>query len=398
MTHDEARAKVSALIDGALEAREAEALVAHLDGCAACRADLARLRATVAILQEVEPVHAPEGFAAAVRGRIEQIGGARRPAREGLRSMMPPVRWSWKTAAAAAAAAVIGIFAVTLARETMPTLRRSIAVEDQWWRADTDRPLAGPSRAPDVPAKTGGGNRLAQAPAAGPAEPFAFRRVVRTGQVVLQVETVDDAARRLLAIAEGAGGFIADSSYADDGGTRRGTFTLRVPAARFGDAMRAVEELGTVQRRQVSGQDVTEEYVDLEARVRNLERQEARLLSFMDRATKIADLLAIESEVARVRGEIERLTGRLRFLANQVELATIRAEVSEKPKGTPGGFWDVERTLARIRTAFLNTVRQLLAAAEGLVAFVASLLPLALVAAAGWLVLRWSLRRAGRAA
>src|SRR3990170_923848 len=78
MTHDEARARLSALIDGALEAGEAADVAAHLEGCASCRADLAQLRATVTMLREVDPVQAPEGFAAAVRGRLEQLGPARR--------------------------------------------------------------------------------------------------------------------------------------------------------------------------------------------------------------------------------------------------------------------------------------------------------------------------------
>jgi len=225
-------------------------------------------------------------------------------------------------------------------------------------------------------------------------------RVIRTAEIsiVIPRDTFDERFGQAFDAAEASGGFVADSSYADEGGTPRGTFVLRVPAARFGEVLRQVEGLGTVQRRQISGQDVTEEFIDLEARVRNLERQEARLLTFMDRATKIPDLMAIENEVARVRGEIERLTGRLRFLANRVDLATIQAEVSQKPKKAPGGFWDFNRTIARIQAAFLNTVRELLAVAEGLVAFGAAVLPLVLLGALGWGLVRRSLRRADRAA
>lgn len=393
MTHDEARARFSALIDGALDAREAADVAAHLDGCASCRADLAQLRATVLMLREVEPVHAPEGFAAAVRGRIEQIGISRRPLWERLRAVVPRARWSWKTAAAAAAVAMVGIFAVNLVRDAAPVFRQVGRDEERVKREGiaglaAPRPAAGPA---PVGGQEGQARDLAVAQP--PGDVAAFRRVIRTGQVAVEVETFDDAARRLLAIAEGAGGFVADSSYADDGGTRRGTFVLRVPAARFGDVMRQVEGLGTVQRRQISGQDVTEEFVDLEARVRNLERQEARLLSFMDRATRIPDLLAIENEVARVRGEIERLTGRLRFLANKVELATVQAEVAQKPKKQPGGFWDFDQTMARLKAVFLNTVRQLLVAVEGLAAVAAGLLPLILLGGLGWVVIRRSLRR-----
>ncbi|MDR7483702.1 MAG: DUF4349 domain-containing protein [Armatimonadota bacterium] len=116
----------------------------------------------------------------------------------------------------------------------------------------------------------------------------------------------------------------------------------------------------------------------------------------MERATRIADLMAIESELGRVRGEIERLTGRLRFLSHKVDRATLTAEVSQKPKKALGGLRDVDRTLARLEAAFLNTIRHPLGAAEGLAAFVAAALPLVLLGALGWMVIRRSIRRADR--
>jgi hypothetical protein len=406
MTHDDARVRFSALIDGMLDAREASEVAGHLEGCSACRAELAQLRSTVGILREVDPVQAPEGFATAVRTRLEGLGRpAPRAAWEQLREMFVAARWSWRTAAAVTAVVLVGIFAVNLVREIVPSFPRSElepAVTEVPRKNGGDARTAAPEGQPGLQAMPGfrfpgaGGPPVAQPPSTGDALPF--RRVIRTGHVTLEVEKFDDVSRRLLAIAEGAGGFVADSSYADRGGVPGGTFILRVPAARFGDVMRQVEGLGTVQSRQVSGQDVTEEFVDLEARVRNLERQEARLLTFMDRATKIPDLMAIENEVSRVRGEIERLTGRLRFLSNKVDLATIQAEVSQKPKKVPGGFWNFERTIARIESAFLHTVRQILGATEGVLTLAASLLPLVLVAALAWLVLRRSVRRTRRAA
>lgn len=409
MDHDAARARFSALIDGALTAREAAQVDAHLERCAACRANLAQLRATVTLLREVEPVQVPEGFAVAVRGRLEQLSGATpRLGWSRLLTAFPRVRWSWKTAAAAASIALVAVFAANLVREIVPSSLVELGTREE---GSTDR-----AERRGRSAKEARDEKVARAPAAAPrpddaaraegtrgagqvtsgTEPSALRRVIRTGQVAVEVELFDDAARRLLTIAEGAGGFVADSSYVDDGGIRRGTFILRVPAARFGDVVRQIEKLGVLQHRQISGQDVTEEFIDVEARVRNLERQEARLLTFMDRATKIPDLMAIEQEVARVRGEIERMTGRLRFLANKTELATVQAEISQKPKKT-GGFWDFDQTLTRIQTAFLNTVRQLLAAAEGLVAFAAAVLPLVLLGFLGWGLLRRAARRADRA-
>jgi hypothetical protein len=399
MTHDEVRARLSALIDGALEAREAADVAAHLEGCAPCRAELAHLRATVTMLREVDPVQAPEGFAAAVRGRIEQLGPVRRPTWRRLRVPWPPTRWSWKTAAAAAAVAVVGIFAANLVRDAAPIGQRQVGFEGTPLARDGIAKTAVPRPASEPAPIGGAGDQARDRAVAQPSGDVPqFRRIIRTGHVAIEVETFDDAARRLLAIAEGAGGFIADSSSTAEGGVRRGTFVLRVPAPRFAEVLRQIEGLGTVQRRQVSGQDVTEEFVDLEARVRNLERQEARLLALVDRATKIPDLMAIESEVARVRGEIERLTGRLRVLAHQVELATIQAEVIQKAKTQPGGFWDVDQTIARIQQAFVATIRHLLAVLEGLAVVASALSPVALLGGLGWVAIRGWARRTNRVA
>lgn len=401
MNHEGVRARLSALIDGALPAREAADVEAHLRGCATCRADLAQLRATVRLLREVEPVQVPEGFAFAVRGRIEQLvaGSPARPSR--WHFPWPHIRWSWKTAAAAASVALVAIFAANLVREMMPASRLPKAVEG-------DRARGGDHRDTSNAETNSRINRQAPLAAPQPAmeatgqqavpgnEPPFDRKVIRAGQLAIEVEKFDEAARRLLTIAEAAGGFIADSSYEESGGVPRGMFVVRVPANRFGEVIRQVEQLGAVQRRQISGQDVTEEFIDLDARVRNLERQEARLLTFMDRATKIPDLMAVQQEVSRVRGEIERLKGRMRFTSNRVDLATIQAEVSQKPKRRSGGFWDFDRTIGRIQAAFLNTVRDILGAVEGLVTFAAAVLPVALLGALGWGVARRSIRRADR--
>jgi hypothetical protein len=212
--------------------------------------------------------------------------------------------------------------------------------------------------------------------------------VIRTARLAVEVERYDAGARRLLDIAEGAGGFIADSSYGEDDGRPRGEFTLRVPAARFGPAIKDVEAMGTVRQRQISAQDVTEEYVDLQARQRNLERHEQQLLTFMDRATKVPDLLAVEQELSRVRGQIEQITGRLRYLAHNVEMASITVVLSEHPKKGHAGLWDFDGTLAKMQGAFLATVQQIFAAAERVLVLASTLLPVGALAGVVWAVFR----------
>jgi hypothetical protein len=301
-------------------------------------------------------------------------------------------RWrpGWRLTGAAVAVVLVGLFTVNLLRGAGPTALDWRAAKPEF--GDT---LRAPTT-PDVslqrpglsPVPKGADQRIPVPPSGGG---LVLRRVIRTAGLAIEVEDFETGARRIIVIAEGAGGFVASSAYvqgSSEEGPSQGTFVLRVPAPRFAEALAALEELGRVRERRVGGQDVSEEFVDLQARVRNLERHEQQLLTFMDRATKVSDLLAIEQELARVRGEIEGLTGRLRVLGNQVELATIEVALRQKPEKISTGFWNIGATVDRIRGAFLYTVRQILQVVEGAAVVISALVPVAVLVVVGWLFVR----------
>lgn len=377
---------LSAYLDEQVSAGERARITAHLLTCESCRAHLESLRKTVALIHTAEPVRAPEGFRTELHERITA-----QPRHTPGTMTLARWTWSWRTAAAAVAVVLIGLFTVNVLREQFPRGALQNARRPAGPVAQPPSPFPGaPSasvdraaRAPEVSAPQVGG--VVPAPYT-PGEP-ALRRVIRTASVMLEVENLDETASRLTRVAEVAGGFIADSSFAQSGATPEGTFVLRVPAPRFADVLSQVETLGHVQQRRISGQDVTEEYIDLQARIRNLERYEQRLLAFVDRAAKVSDLLAIEQELARVRGEIEMLTGRARYLDRQVDLASIQVSAREQARGS-GGLWNFSGTLEKIQAAFVATIRQLLRAAEAIVVALSALIPVLVLAGLAWLVAR----------
>lgn len=388
MTRNHVTELLSAYLDDQVSASERSRIETHLNQCVSCRGHLESLRSSVALVRGLDPVPAPGGFQEAVRTKIaEAVGSPRRAA------ILPHLRLPWKTAGVVAAVLLVGIFSVNLLREMQPravTLERR---EDQRRmdegaaeRSGITAPKGAAPLAPSAQTAPGAGN-IAPASPTIPGSILGARRIIRNAHVNLMVDDFDGAVRRLVAIAEGAGGFVASSSYAQTGAAPEGSFTLRVPAPRFGAVLEDIERLGKVEVRRIGGQDVTEEFVDVQARVRNLERHEQRLLSFMEHATKVSDLLAIEQELSRVRGEIEMLTGRLRFLGNQVDLATVEVVMRQKtPKA--GGFWDFGATLQRMKAAFLTTIRQILAAAERAGIVISALTPVLLLAGLGWLIVR----------
>ena len=381
MTRGHVTESLSAYLDEQVSAAERERIEAHLRGCDACRTHLESLRHSVALVRGADPVPAPAGFQAAVRSKV----AASAPGRTAPR--VPRLHLSWKTAGAMAAVLLIGIFSVNLLREIRPQYRLG---QDAASRGAGPQGITLPGPAPASPERslTTKGAAPGATDVASPSGLPTLRQIIRTAHVQLAVDDFDATLRALVGIAEGAGGFVASSSYSQRGRAPEGVFTLRVPASKFAQVLLDVERLGTVETRRMGGQDVTEEFVDLSARVRNLERHEQRLLSFMEHATKVTDLLAIEQELSRVRGEIEMLTGRLRFLGNQVELATVEVAMRQKVAPVSGGFWDFGATLGRMKAAFLTTIRQILGAAERVAVVGSALVPVAVLAVVVWLAIR----------
>ncbi|RLG50751.1 MAG: hypothetical protein DRO00_08250 [Thermoproteota archaeon] len=154
------------------------------------------------------------------------------------------------------------------------------------------------------------------------------RMVIYTAQISIEVEDVEAAAYRIQSIAEGSGGFVQRISISGEE-RKSGLITIRVPQDKFYEVLRQIESVGNVTNKEVSGEDVTEKYIDLEARLKNAKREEERLLAILDKATDVDDILKVEKELMRVRETIETLEGQLRYLERRVEYSTISVFLEE---------------------------------------------------------------------
>jgi len=133
-----------------------------------------------------------------------------------------------------------------------------------------------------------------------------------------------------------------------------------MPADRFDETMQQLEPLGKVLDKQVTAEDVTEKFIDTEAKTRNLKRTEERLLDHLNRSAKLEDILAVEREITRVRGQIEQLEGQLRFLSHRIAYSTLQVTLQESPK--PKSVIPVD-TFSTGEVAS-NAVRSLVASAQ----------------------------------
>jgi hypothetical protein len=155
-------------------------------------------------------------------------------------------------------------------------------------------------------------------------------RVIKTADLSLEVPDgeLGEALKEGREIAEAAGGFLLSTSIS--GRDRaHGAFVIRVPADRFEETLSALEDLGKVTAEDVKGQDVSQEFVDLEARLRNATAQEEVLFELYDRSQSIADTIRVQRELEDVQLEIEQLRGRLRYLEDRTDLSTISVTVTE---------------------------------------------------------------------
>lgn len=221
-----------------------------------------------------------------------------------------------------------------------------------------------------------------------PLADLAERKIVRTGEVTLEVPAIGSAVGELRAMALALGGYVSGSRTG--GEEEAATVTLRIPADRFNDALDRLHGMdGEVRVEATRDEDVTSAVVDLEARIRNLQASEAQYRRLVQRAEKIDDVLAVQSRLDQVRGEIEQLTAQLTQLNGLAALSTLT--VTLVPVSTPvedaAEAWDPGST-------FGNAVAALVSAGQGLadvaIWFLIVGLPiLVIVAIVVWLAMRF---------
>lgn len=240
---------------------------------------------------------------------------------------------------------------------------------------------------------------LTQADSANAATQAVTRKIIRNGNLVLEVPAPSETQSRIFSIAETRGGFVVTSEMSQQDTndkskpTQSVTLVVRVPALQFEQAMAEIRSAATrVLGDKRTGQDVTEEFIDLEARVKNQRALEGQFLEIMKRANKVEEALDVQTQLADVRTEIEKIEGRKRFLENQSTLSTINVTLQ-----TPTQIVNATGFMFGIRSAFSDGVD---AAAEiilVLIRAVVTVLPiLILIVLPAGLIARFILKRARR--
>jgi hypothetical protein len=214
------------------------------------------------------------------------------------------------------------------------------------------------------------------------------RMIIRNVSLSLTVKNVEEAMSSLRGIAKVNGGFIAQSSTQSRDDQQMATVSIQVPTAAFDDTVQQVRALAVkVESEQGTSEDVTEEYVDLESEVKNLQATEASLVKLLDKAEKLEDIVMLQREITGIRGQIERHQGRMKYIERRSEMATLTVSLApepvekkiEEPKKVEEPVWDPTVTADKAWKGSIKLVQGAIDVAITLVVFFWWLIPFLLI-------------------
>jgi uncharacterized coiled-coil protein SlyX len=186
----------------------------------------------------------------------------------------------------------------------------------------------------------------------------APRKIIYEAEINLVVDDVSAVENQIASLLKEYDGYVAESAIdRTQGEELSGRWRVRIPVEHFDAFLDAVSKLGVAENRKQTAQDVTEEFVDLEAQISNKKKLEERIVELVsNQSGEIKDVIEVERELARVRGEIEQMEGRLRYLTNRTELTTVSIAAREVDNYVPP---KAPSFTAQIRRAWTSSLESL---------------------------------------
>lgn len=224
------------------------------------------------------------------------------------------------------------------------------------------------------------------------------RKIIKNADIALESEEPEAAQKRISAIAETMGGFVVESQQRSSDGrsANRDTvaMTIRVPAAKFGEVVEEIRKTpGRLVSESIKGQDVTEEFIDIEARLTAKKALETQFMEIMKRASSVDDALSVQRQLADVRSEIEKIEGRKRFLENQAGLSTVKVSIQTPAAIAASGAGFFAKLADSVNVGLESATGFVL----GLVTFLIAVLPFGLfVGLPGYMLVRYFWRKEKR--
>lgn len=201
------------------------------------------------------------------------------------------------------------------------------------------------------------------------------RMIIKTGTMNLETEKYDETINQINEYVKNAGGYITNSNTSENAtGKKFGSVTIRIFSDKYDAMLKDLSKFGKVQNSQINGNDVTSEYIDLQARMTTQSELEKRLLTLLNEKTaKLIDVVEVEEKLAEVRESIEQTQGRMKYLKNQADFSTLTVSVYEPSLMTTssggGFFYEISRGFSKGLKGFTEIL-------SGMITFSIALLPI----------------------
>lgn len=215
------------------------------------------------------------------------------------------------------------------------------------------------------------------------------QRVQRNARITLTVSNgaFDASLDRVIALVKAGGGYISGSQAQADSAERlrTGQVTFQVPADHLDDVITQLRRVGTAQDLVMTGNDVTLQYVDLQARLRNTEAQRDAMLTLMSQAHTVGDIIQVQNQLGQITGQIEQIKGQLAYFDHTTTYATIAVTIREAAASAHTDEWG-------LRTAALQGLHNFVAVLAFILIALGTVAPLIIVALVGFVSWRLALR------
>lgn len=200
------------------------------------------------------------------------------------------------------------------------------------------------------------------------------RMIIRSGTMSIEADNYNDTESKVKQIVNNLNGYVTNTtSQLDAGGKKKGTVTIRVSAAKFDELISQLSGIGKVMNQNISGKDVTEEFMDAEARLKTQRELEARLLKLLaEKTSTLSAIVEVEQKLAGVRENIEKTEGRMRYLKDQASYSTISVSIYEpamlNTSSGGGFFYELGESISKGLTGFTKVL-------SGIITFIIAMSP-----------------------
>ncbi len=389
MKHEKIKELLPLYIDDELTVAEEDILANHLETCVECQKELKEYQKNQDLLSSLEQEKSPIDFSQSVMNRIkEDRPKTKSSTKNNSKSLFQKVK-KFFTIPVKVPAGVLSLAAVILlvSITSLPgTLLNNLSKDNKLQSQNRTADYSAPNYKQNAQPRTSLEMDMAESsqqqnnPLANSSNATLEQKIIKRANLTIELKDITQIDSKVINLVEEAQGYISSSrDWINQDQQKFYRYVLRVPTAEFNTLLDqlSTKEYGQIISRSISSQDVTEEYMNLNIRLKNLSSQEEQYRKLLDKTTKVEEILKVENELNRIRTEIEKIEGRKKYLDKQISYSTITVEFRQ-PEPISSGAPGIVKAIRNAITTMVEEFYQI-------IILIGTIIPYLLVLALGYL-------------